>query len=265
MNIKVVVGAVAVFAAGAAVGYLYPRAAAPEQERPAVADKGKAKDEGGELAAARKRIGELEQRIASLSAAKPKKLSLKEKATNDESVVTIDGNATNLYEELSKKMPAEQFCQVTNAFERMKQARRKRVQGKLEFLSSVDTSGMSAADRKTHEDYMKLVAKQEELMSKAKGIIPDQKSLEDLVMLQMKMKPLADVERKTLLRQMSGNLGYTGDDATVVVDTVGDIVGATSSGGLGDMISSMTDAFGGGEDGGDGKPAVEVQTQVLSL
>ena len=63
--------------------------------------------------------------------------------------------------------------------------------------------------------------------------------------LQLKSKSLAEAERKTLLRQMSANLGYAGDDAEVVVGTVEDIVKATTGGGVGDVLNSITDGLGG--------------------
>lgn len=268
MNIRTVIGLVVVFAAGIAVGHFClgtggARGRAP-YETDVAEDAGGARGRGlcesAELKAAQEKIALLEQRIASLSA-RPKE-SLKGKPAGDEPSIVIDGSQTNLEEVLAKKLSADEFQKVRETFERMRQARAKRAQGKREFLAAVDMSAASKAEQKTHNDYLKLVAEQEELMGKVKGIIPDGKTLGKLVELQMKAKPLAEAERKTLLRQMSANLGYAGDDADVVVGTVEDIVGATSGGGIGDALNSLTDGLGGM---GDDDPSVEVQTQVLSF
>ena len=261
MNAKSIVWLSAAYVAGVAVGHFcLGKCATAENARPATVKPAVAANARGDLDAARRRIRELERMIAARPAnprpAPPTKV------TNDASAVSLDGMQTNVCEMLRQKLPSEEFCQVTNAFERMKQARTKRVQGKLAFLASVDASGMSDGERAAHEKYMGLVTEQEELMSKAKGLIPDPATLEKVLSLQMKIKPLADAERKLLLRQMSGNLGYSGDDASVVVGTIEDIVGATSSGGLGAAMGAIVEDFGG--DLGEGGPTVEVKTQIVT-
>lgn len=268
MNIRTVVGGVALFAAGIAVGYFCLGGARGDKvdasdardRNVASPSYGVKADGSAELKAAQEKIARLERQIASLSA-RPKE-PLKEKPEDEESKIVIDGSQTNLEEVLAKKLSADDLQKVKDAFERMRQARAKRAQGKREFLESIDMSKASKAERKTHDAYLKLVAEQEELMGKVKGFIPDQETIGKLVELQMKSKPLADAERKTLLRQMSANLGYAGDDADVVVGTVEDIVGATSGGGIGDALNSITEGFGGM--GGDDSP-VGVQVQTLSL
>lgn len=261
MNMKSIACLAVAFAAGAIAGHFCPGKGTPaEDPSPATARPAVATAPKGDLDAAHRRIRELERRVAALSAMP--KAAMPGKATNDASVVSIDGMQTNVFEMLQQKLPAEEFCQVTNAFERMKQARARRVHGKLAFLSSVDTSGMSDNERRTHEEYMELVTEQEELMGKAKGIIPDPATLEKVLSLQMKTKPLADAERRLLLRQMSGSLGYSGDDASVVIGTIEDIVGATSAGGLGAAMGAIAEDFGGGL-GREG-PTVEVKTQIVT-
>lgn len=268
MNVKSVLGLVAGFAAGVAVGHFCLQTADSANGSQQGASEVSAADDGRALKAANRRIGELERKLASLSARSEKGQDEAERTDesseepDDSSVeVAYDGSQTNLYEALAKKLPAEDFRQVTNAFERMKQARMKRARGKVDFLASVDLSGASAADRATHDEYMKLVVRQEELLGKGSGFFPNPGELQDLIELQARAKPLADAERKVLLRQMSANLGYTGEDASVVIGTVEDILGATSGGGLGEALGAITEGIGGGSDGSP----IKVQTHVLTL
>ena len=265
MNIRTLSGMIVVFAVGIAVGRFCPgpgeadRAVTPGAVQRVAAPDGSAAEESAALKAAQEKIAQLEQRVASLSA-RTKEPSKGKPGLTSPGIV-IDGSQTNLEEVLAQKLSSEEFQKVKEAFERMKKTRAKRAQGRREFLAAVDLSAASKAERKTHEDYLKLIAEQEELMGRAKGFIPDQKTLGKLVELQMKAKPLAEAERKTLLRQMSASLGYAGDDADVVAGTVEDIVGATSSG-VGEALNSIAEGFGGGD--GD-SPSVEVQTQVLGI
>lgn len=246
----------AAFLLGGGVGYAVFGTAS---EKPRAAECVAAPKDDGALGAAKKRIAELESELAKCRAPKPASAEKAEKDGQAKEFVINSGE--DIRETLKKNLSPAEFAQATNAFERLKASRQKRTQGKMDFLASIDTSRWSEDEKRSHAEFAKLIARQQEISAKMKGGIPDPSSIQELVNLQLKMKPLADAERKVLLRQFSNDIGYTGEDAAVITDTIGDIIGLTSSGGLGDLVGEMSEDLGGA----DGEPKVEIQTQVMAL
>ncbi len=208
-----------------------------------------------ELEKARARISELESLLAEASKSRPAAESAPavEKPAAKEEMPSIAKDPSNLViladgdidTQLKSQMSDAEYGVVSNVFATMRAMRAERSRGRLGFLESVDTSKMSESDRSTHAKYLDLLSRQEELSSKSTGIMPDMATLAKQVELQMELKPLAKAEREILLGQMTGELGYSGEEASVIHDTIGDIVDATSAGsGVSGMIGSVLDDIG---------------------
>ena len=269
---------IALVIAGVAGGFLAggamrkPVPPPPAEEKPAV-EKPAAKDDA-RLAAANKRIAELEKALAAakgdaekskaeLAAAKERELKIEDLA--DGKAVVKLGKDGDIMGELKDKLPNEQFAQVTNAFAQMRAKLAQLRKGRQDYLAAVDVSGMSDRERENHKRYQELLAKREAISAKMKGGIPDVNSIQEMVKLGIEMEPAAKEERSTLVRQVARELGYTGDDVEVIHDTMKSIFDCTSSGGLGGLgdISEAMGGLGGGL--GGGAPDVKVETQVIGL
>ena len=161
------------------------------------------------------------------------------------SVSVGGGSNEDLMKQLRKQIPKEHFAEVTNTFAKMRERHLNKAHGKVQYLASIDTSEMTDEQRKKHQRYLELLAKQEELSRKNTGILPDMSTLQEQVELQTELTPLAKEERKLLVDQLSKNLGYEGNDAVVIHETVQDIVDATSpSGVLGTAIATSVEELG---------------------
>ncbi len=217
------------------------------------------------LAKSDKRIAELERRLAdaakrakraqeeavkakadALAAADTAKKGSGEKA---ESIMVKDGDIAGA---LKKRLPAEQFSQVTNAFSQFRAKLAKRAKNRQDYLASIDTSNMSAKQKANHQRYLELFAKREAAAAKMKGGIPNQAAIQELVMIGMEMNQVAKDEREMLMGQVASELGIAGDDAAVFTDaikTIYDCTNASPLSGINDMIESATEGFGGGKAG----------------
>ncbi len=127
----------------------------------------------------------------------------------------------------------EEFARMEERRKAFMQQRAQRAQSKLEFLASVDTSRMSKKARETHVELQTLIAKREEMETKMFSPDLSDEDREDLFR-EMRETDHAIRERNSqarenLLRQTAETLGYTGDAATEIVDTIGEIYEATSS------------------------------------
>ena len=107
---------------------------------------------------------------------------------------------------------------------------------------------------------MELFDRREKAMSKMKGLIPDEKTIGELMEIELQMQPLAKQERKALLGALTKELGYSGEDGAVVADTIDGIIDCTGSGGLGGLAD-----IDGLMDGAEIQPGVSVETHVIGL
>lgn len=225
------------------------------------------------FAKANKRISDLERQLADANSrakkaesdAKSKaKTALEELKDKAEKTVVKLGAGEDMASQLKKQLPAEQFSQVTNAFAQFRAKLAKRAKGRQDYLASIDTSNMTAKEKENHQRYLELFAKREAAAAKMKGGIPNQESIQEMVMIGMEMGPVAKQERETLMRQVTSELGYTGDDAAVITDTIKNVYDCTNAsplGGLNDMLESAGSMGGMG----GGAAPVKVQTQVIGL
>ena len=138
------------------------------------------------------------------------------------------------FEKFRKEHP-EEFKRMEEGRRDFMRRRQERAQRQVEFLSSVDTSKMSEADRKNHESLMRLIAKRQEfenaMTPEAMMNATDEERRETFEAMRETENAIREQyakERQALLRQTAEELGFTGDDASAVVDTIGEIYEATS-------------------------------------
>ncbi len=228
------------------------------------------------LAQAQKRISALEAELAEAKSDTRRARKLVARAENavekalkegekgkegEKDVVPVSvGTNVDVVAEMKKQLPEEAFVAATNALERMKAANAERRKGRREYLASLDVSGLSKKEQENHRRFMELLDRREKAMSKMKGLIPDGNTINELMQIEMQMRPLAKQERKALLGGVTRELGYTGDDGAVITDTLEGIFDCTSSDGLGGLSEMMGDL-----DGAEVRPGVSVETHVIGL
>jgi len=234
---------------GALLGYLLHPAASqqapepPRHERPA--ENARSAQDTAVIARLRAQVRDLERRLAEASA-KTKETPVaaepvKERPRNPflggepPRMPTAAEMRANM-EELRKTDP-ERYTQMTNRFARWHEHRLQRTVNRLDILASVNTSGMSDAERETHTRLQDLMARQEELRTmlnpQNEEITEDQrrKTFDELRSLSRQIQQLETSERNTLLAQTAYSLGLSGDTATEMIETVKAIYQATQSGG----------------------------------
>jgi hypothetical protein len=120
---------------------------------------------------------------------------------------------------------------MTNHFAQMRTRRQERAALKIDFLSSIDTSGMDASARQTHEALQGLIARREELEEKIHNLdLPDEEraeAFEEMRRNDHAMRGLNRAERDNLLAQTSAALGLSDEDAVELTETIKDIIEAT--------------------------------------
>ena len=243
---------------GAALGYCLGPASspapAPEPEQKSESEQAKQPDRGdrGDRAAnraLRARIKELEDMLAK-QGIEVEKMKEEETTRRDRGPRNWDFRAD--MERLKKEEP-ERYAQITNSMAQFRQRRLERAQSKIDFLSSVDTSNMSPGARKTHEDLQDMIARREEIESKMHGIMDmsedDRRALfGEMRETDERIRELNRLERENLLVQTAETLGFVGEDAKEIAETVKGIYEATDSG------WGWGGPGGGGRRGGRGGP-----------
>lgn len=274
---KTILVALSALALGAAGGFAAATWRSPnsesegiQEEKPAV-EKPSTSGDAARLAKAQKRIAELERDLAAarraataLKAESQKKVASAQAETNKaERVISLDGDGKDVLGKLESQLTREEFSQVTNAMSQLRARLAEKAKGRMEFLASVNTDGMSDDERKNHAKFLKLMEKREAIAAKMKGGFPDVESIQKMVMLDMEMAPVAKKARAALVGQVARELGYQGEDVDVVRDTVNTIFDCTSGGGIGGLGDIMENV--GGMPGMGAAPDVKVQTQVIGL
>ena len=212
-----------------------------------------------ELAEAKNDTRRLRKRMARAEDAVEKALKEGEKGKEGEpdGVSFSVGTNMDVVAEMKRQLPEEAFVAATNALERMKVANAERRKGRREYLASLDVSGLSKKDQENHRRFMELFDRREKAMSKMKGLIPDEKTINELMQIEIQMRPLAKQERKALLCGVARELGYTGEDGATITDTLEGIFDCTGSDGLGGLGDLM--------DGAEGQPGVSIETHVIGF
>lgn len=228
---------------GAAIGFFArpvgndSAPAEPSDTKPAaakpIADNGRAATE----ASLRARIADLEARLARAEAAadeKPEAEKVAESAPRPP--MGPRGDFRAYMEEIKKNDPAR-YAQMTNRFAQMRRHQLARQQSKLDFLSSLDVSGMGSEAQKTHNDLQDAIVKLEELrerMHQEDISDEDRRSVfEEIREAEHDLRRLGALERNNLLVEMAKSMGLEGDAANDAARMVTEIITATESSGFG--------------------------------
>ena len=257
-----------VLAAGVVAGFAVGRKCAGDACEASAPNAAVAPSDGA-LDEAKRRIAALEAELAEArkDAERVRKLAVRAEKAVDEAIKEKDsvasfsvGTNADIVAELKKQLPEAEFTAATNALAGLKAKLAERAKGRREYLASLDVSGLSATERETHSRFMELFDRREKAMSKMKGLLPDEKTIGELMEIELQMQPLAKQERKALLGALTKELGYSGEDGAVVADSIEGIIDCTGSGGLGGLAD-----LDGLMDGADIQPSVKVETHVIGL
>jgi len=245
---------VAALVAGAALGYFAPhgeKVAVPVQEE--VADAKPTAADNAELESLRKQNESLVRELAEMRNRLAKQLAAasESKATDgNEPFVKIDDEIAKWKKdnpELADEARAslkEFTAKLTNPTE-----------SKLDFLTSLDTSWMNEEDKASYDDLVRLLAKQKALQAKLFSLDVSQMERMQATIEYMSstgaIKKRGGQMRKALLRRTVDVLGYTGDDASEIVDTMDGIYSATTEDNLFSTLGGMVNDMNGGELSGD--------------
>ncbi len=223
--------------AGAAIGFCFaPSAgapkAAPEKTSPKMVKAESRPDEAAEkeMRILRSRIKELEDMLAKQGVEVEE---MKEESSRRERRDRPRDFRADM-ERLKKEEP-ERYAQITNSMAQFRRHRLERAQSKIDFLSSIDTSRMSPAMLKVHSDLQDMIEKREAVEEKMRGFMDmteeeRREAFQEIGEIDGRIRELNRAERDNLLVQTAEALGFQGDDAAEIIDTVKSIYEATDSG-----------------------------------
>ena len=223
--------------AGAAIGFCFAPSAgapktAPEKTSPKMVKAESRPDEAAEkeMRVLRSRIKELEDMLAKQGVEVEE---MKEESSRRERRDRPRDFRADM-ERLKKEEP-ERYAQITNSMAQFRRHRLERAQSKIDFLSSIDTSRMSPAMLKVHSDLQDMIEKREAVEEKMRGFMDmteeeRREAFQEIGEIDGKIRELSRAERDNLLVQTAEALGFQGDDAAEIIDTVKSIYEATDSG-----------------------------------
>ena len=223
--------------AGVAIGYFVKDEPIPAEEpkfeevsKKPVVDKG---DEAT-VKALRRRIAELEKLIAEKDGASEVAISnAVAEAAKTRPPEPPRGNWRERMEEMKKNDP-ERYTQMTNRFAQWRRDRAEQARDKIDFLSSIDTSHMSAGAKKTHNALQDLIARREELEQQLhqEDLSDEERGrlMRELGDSHRELMRLNGEERKNLFDETAKGLGFTGADAKEFTATIQEVIEATDSG-----------------------------------
>ena len=224
--------------AGVAIGYFVKDEPMPADEpakveetakRP-IADKG----EEATVKALRRRIAELEKLLADKEGESEIAISnAVAEAVKTRPPEPPRMNWRERMEEMKKNDP-ERYTQMTNRFANWRRMRSEQARNKIDFLSSIDTSHMSAGAKRTHAALQELIAKREEIEEQLQqpDLADDQRHslMEQLRDMRHQIQRLNGEERMNLISEVANSLGFEGEDAKEVALTLIEVVQATDEG-----------------------------------
>ena len=224
---------------GVAIGYFAGEPGTPPPAETAAATNvppAKIADAGdaASVQALRQRVAELEKLLAERETKEEVAISnAVAEAVKNRPPEPPRGNWRERMEEMKKNEP-ERYAQMTNRFAQWRRNRAEQAHSKIDFLSSIDTSHMSARAQKTHNELQTLIAKREEIEERL-----HQEDLSDAdrnaLWKEMResfheLQRLNGEERRNLLAETAHNLGFEGDDAKEISATIQEVIEATDGG-----------------------------------
>ena len=223
--------------AGVAIGYFVKDEPIPADEPKAeekakkhVADKG---DEAS-VKALRRRIAELEKLLAEKDG--KSEIAISNAVAEAAKVRPPEPPRPNWRERMEemKKNDPERYVQMTNRFANWRRSRAEQARNKIDFLSSIDTSHMSAGAKKTHNALQELIAQREGIEQQLQS--PDLtdeergKLMDELHSTHHELMRLNGEERNNLFEEAARNLGFEGEDAKDISATIQEVIRATDAG-----------------------------------
>ena len=223
--------------AGVAIGYFVKDEPIPAEEpkteavgKKTVADKG----EAASAKALRHRIAELEKLLAEKG--EDSEIAISNAVAEAARIRPPEPPRMNWRERMEemKKNDPERYTQMTNRFANWRRSRAEQARNKIDFLSSIDTSHMSAGAKKTHAALQDLITKREEIEEQLQqpDMADDQRRslMEQLRDMRHQIQRLNGEERMNLISEVANSLGFEGEDAKEVALTLIDVVQATDEG-----------------------------------
>ena len=223
---------------GVAIGYCVGgdgKGVSPTEKVPVVTKAVADKTNEANVQALRRRIAELEKRLAEASQKSEVAVSnAVAEVTEARAPEPPRVNWRERMEEMKKNDP-ERYAQMTNRIANWRRSRAEQARNKIDFLSSVDTSHMGAKARQTHADLQELLAKREEIEEQLhQEDLSDERRRQlmgELHATNGELWKLNGEEQKILLDEMSRNLGFDGAEAEEITATVQEILKATETSG----------------------------------
>ena len=222
---------------GVAVGYMFnPSVETPQPESPRVKTHGSVKDEGdaATIAALRSRIAALEAKLAEKRGEAPAEAAKTE--TREER--RGPGSHGEWLKKVKDEDPAR-YAQITNSMARHRQARLSRAIHKIDFLSSLDLSSLPEAARKVHDELQAKIEEREaleELMHERRMSGEEESEeeraarFESMRATDRAIRELNVKERQNLLSAAVEELGFSGEQAKDVTESIQEIIEATEGG-----------------------------------
>ena len=224
---------------GVAIGYFAGEPATPPSvEKAATTNAPSAKiSDAGDAAsvrALRLRVAELERLLAEKESKSEVAISnAVAEAVKNRPPEPPRGNWRERMEEMKKNNP-EEYARRTNWWAQVRRNQAERARNKIDFLSSIDTSHMSAGARKTHDALQDLIAKREEIETRLQDQnLSDEergKLMGELHSTHHELMRLNGEERSNLFEETARNLGFEGEDAKEITATIQEVIRATDSG-----------------------------------
>lgn len=141
-------------------------------------------------------------------------------------------NPREMMERLKTEDP-ERYAQMTNRFARFRQHRSEQALSRLEYFAAIDLSALGPEAQETHSRIQTMIAKREEVEDRLHSeTISDEEreaAMQEMFAIEREMRGLNRAERSNLISETVRELGYEGEDATVIAATIDDIIEATSS------------------------------------
>ena len=223
--------------AGVAIGYFVKDEPIAAEEPAAEATAKKPvvnKGDGASVKALRHRIAELEKLLAERDGKSEVAISnAVAEAMKNRPPEPPRQNWRERMEEMKKNDPAG-YAQMTNRFANWRRSRAEQARNKIDFLSSIDTSHMSAAARKTHDALQELIARREEIEAQLQNQDLSEedrgKLMGELHSTHHEMMRLNGEERRNLIDEAANNMGFEGEDAKEVSATIQEVIQATDNG-----------------------------------
>jgi len=247
----------AVLIVGVAIGYFArPSDGVAVVDETSYVAKGKVTDKGeaASVKALRRRIAELEKLLAENGVKAETAISnAVAGAVADVPGDRPRGNPREWMENLKKNDP-ERYTQMTNRFAQWRARRAERARNTVDFLSSIDTSHMSAGVKKTHDELQELIARREELEEQMhqENLSDDQRNqlFEQMRETDHAIRRLNQQERTNLIEETAKNLGFEGQDVKDISATIQEVIEATGGNGRGGFFGPPPGGPGPGGPGG---------------